>query len=716
MKKNLMWLGALLPALLVACGGNTPDATGQFALSTQSSVSFVDAPRSTTRSNRAATAYDTAVQQLYIAYFGRPADPTGLTNFAAALAAANAPTSIQGLSAAYAGDPAIRGLVNAFGTSDESNSLYSGDTASFVNAIYQNVLNRSADAGGLNFWVGAIDSGNLTKGNAALSIMAGALTNTTPQGLIDRDTVNNKVTVGTGFTALLTSANQTGAYSGDGAAAVARTMLANVSSSTDVNGYQATVNNTVTALAASAGTAPAASPFAGTYTVTDGEVTISFVVGSDGKISSCFSTTSVVCSGSVSSNGALNLSGNDGETPIDTSATLTGTITASGTVAGTYTGTSTSEGAFSGSFQGSRISSRIPVNVMPAVQDGEASGDAAADNSTNARIELGVPISGATGKLAGDQDDRFAIDLTAGVDYTFDLSGTLHETSEYTQTWQVLSLYSSAGRSVTMTDGFGTRDTTDARLYFRPSTTGTYYLHVRHAGLTYTLSATGSPIIRDVPSDAWNLSMWHQVGNSQVYNLGTTNTNFNIMVYLPAGKTYTFTPTTGRRQWNFTLVDFDGNVVASGQTLTFTATKEGLYRISGSGNGTFAIGSSATSVAKDGLGSGPNDGTTTEPPKTASCKAANSPLGSGPVVMMSTKADAPVACYKNRLDTFGWTGFDDTVEDACRGAQDPKKNGDLTFYKAKNLSACYCIKNGKVNTMTQGFVCWVFFDSGSGPN
>lgn len=192
--------------------------------------------------------YNDAVQQLYVSYFGRAADATGLTNFATALAAANAPKDIQGLDAAYARNSTVKALVDAFGTSVESNSLYTGGTREFVTAIYQYLLNRLPDDSGLNFWCGAIESGGLSKGHAALSMMAGALANTTPQGLLDAALIGNKIRVASNFTFALDTPPEVQGYSGDAAAAAARNMLASVSSSTDVDAFQSTVTSTIASL------------------------------------------------------------------------------------------------------------------------------------------------------------------------------------------------------------------------------------------------------------------------------------------------------------------------------------------------------------------------------------------------------------------------------------------------------------------------------------
>jgi hypothetical protein len=60
-------------------------------------------------------------------------------------------------------------------------------------------------------------------------------------------------------------------------------------------------------------------------------------------------------------------------------------------------------------------------------------------------------------------------------------------------------------------------------------------------------------------------------------------------------------------------------------------------------------------------------------------------------------------CYKGKRNTFGWS---DTEADACRGALNEMK----ASFNGKNPSGCYCMANGRVNTLVQPFVCWVMFD------
>src|SRR5471032_504653 len=206
----------------------------------------------------AAQDYASVVQQLYVSYFGRPADYFGLQNFESQLNALNAPTTFSALNAAAQAAPtsALGQLINSFSASTESTNLYGTDTSQigtskFVEQIYLHVLNREPDADGWTFWVNAIQSGSLTRANAALAITQGASANSSTQGLLDAATVANKLTVATNFTADLTgNVAAINGYSGDAAAAIARGMLATVDSTTNTTAFQATVDSTVATITA----------------------------------------------------------------------------------------------------------------------------------------------------------------------------------------------------------------------------------------------------------------------------------------------------------------------------------------------------------------------------------------------------------------------------------------------------------------------------------
>ncbi|ATQ75380.1 hypothetical protein CR152_13275 [Massilia violaceinigra] len=204
----------------------------------------------------AATEYTKVAQELYISYFGRPADPAGLAAMTAALAAANAPTSTAGLESAYkAGNVAVKDLIDSFGTSAESQALYAGaSTSQFVTAIFQNLFNRAPLEAGLTFWKQQIDSGAITKAGAAHAILTGA---TDIVGGADAAIIARKVAVAEGFTTAVDTDNEVTAYKGAAAAAEARKLLTNVNATTDVAVYQSTVNTTIANLVL--GTVPGSS-------------------------------------------------------------------------------------------------------------------------------------------------------------------------------------------------------------------------------------------------------------------------------------------------------------------------------------------------------------------------------------------------------------------------------------------------------------------------
>ncbi|MDQ1833300.1 hypothetical protein [Massilia scottii] len=82
-------------------------------------------------------------RRLYFGYFGRAADAGGLARFEQQLGRLGAPRTVAGLSAAYDSNPALRGLIDSFGASAGSQALHGGDSAVFVKAVFNNVLNRA---------------------------------------------------------------------------------------------------------------------------------------------------------------------------------------------------------------------------------------------------------------------------------------------------------------------------------------------------------------------------------------------------------------------------------------------------------------------------------------------------------------------------------------------------------------------------------------------
>ena len=196
----------------------------------------------------AASTYFDQVQQLYIAYFGRPADTVGQAYWATQIAAANG---------------SIASVIAGFSASAESVALFgSATSAQKVTAIYQNAFGRAPEATGLAYWVAQLDSGKVSQAQASWTIQQAA-------GPGDASAVNNKLIAAKAFTAQIdTNAEITG-YNGAAAAALARAYL------TKADATYASISNvavdSIAAVATATGTGvvtPPVTPTAFTATVT----------------------------------------------------------------------------------------------------------------------------------------------------------------------------------------------------------------------------------------------------------------------------------------------------------------------------------------------------------------------------------------------------------------------------------------------------------------
>jgi hypothetical protein len=151
--------------------------------------------------------YTQAVQQLYVAYFNRPADVAGLAYWEGVVAKANGDTSA---------------VSAAFAASAEYKAAYANmDAYHVVAQVYQNLFGHAPDLPGLNFWGQALLNGQMTVDNVVTQIAAGA------QGT-DMTAYNNKVAAATAFTAALDTPAEVLAYNGDAANAAAKTFVSSV--------------------------------------------------------------------------------------------------------------------------------------------------------------------------------------------------------------------------------------------------------------------------------------------------------------------------------------------------------------------------------------------------------------------------------------------------------------------------------------------------------
>lgn len=103
------------------------------------------------------TATQANVTKLYIATFGRAPDGAGLNYWVN-----QSGLSLEDIAKSFFDQPETQAK---FGTSDN---------ASFVAAIYQNVLGREGEASGVAYWISQLESGALTRDNIILAVLGGA--------------------------------------------------------------------------------------------------------------------------------------------------------------------------------------------------------------------------------------------------------------------------------------------------------------------------------------------------------------------------------------------------------------------------------------------------------------------------------------------------------------------------------------------------------------
>lgn len=153
------------------------------------------------------TSYTTAIEQLYVAYFNRPADAAGLAYWTKVLQTQNGNTSA--VSAAFAGSAEY---INSFaGMSPEQ----------VVGQIYQNLFGRAAETSGLNFWAGHLGSGALKIDLIVKNIADGA------QGT-DKTIFDNKVMAAAAFTAALDTDSEIDAFVHPQVAQAAKEFIASI--------------------------------------------------------------------------------------------------------------------------------------------------------------------------------------------------------------------------------------------------------------------------------------------------------------------------------------------------------------------------------------------------------------------------------------------------------------------------------------------------------
>jgi hypothetical protein len=124
--------------------------------------------------------------EMYVAYFGRAPNATGLFFWGAELARGRE----------------LEDIAEAFARSPEAQARFPdrGDFAALVDAAYANLLERAPDAAGRAWWIEELKSGGTSKGGFVLAMIEGAKAN--PDGAEDVRTVADKGDLGLYFSAI----------------------------------------------------------------------------------------------------------------------------------------------------------------------------------------------------------------------------------------------------------------------------------------------------------------------------------------------------------------------------------------------------------------------------------------------------------------------------------------------------------------------------------
>lgn len=113
------------------------------------------------------------IAELYTAFFDRAPDAVGLAYWVRELDAGN--ISFEQIAKNWVEE-------QPEGQAKYPDSL---STSDFIAAIYNNVLDRTADQVGLAYWQAELDAGNISRDVFVAAVINGAKANNTPQAQLD---------------------------------------------------------------------------------------------------------------------------------------------------------------------------------------------------------------------------------------------------------------------------------------------------------------------------------------------------------------------------------------------------------------------------------------------------------------------------------------------------------------------------------------------------
>ena len=154
-----------------------------------------------------ATSTETQVQQLYVAYFSRPADVAGLAYWTNILA--TNPSGYQMIS-------------ENFAVSAEYKAMFAGqDSRAVVSTVYEHLFGRPAETAGVDYWAKMLDNKVITIDNVVTQIAAGAQST-------DKIAYDGKVAVAAVFTEHLDLTSEQQAYAKPAGMKVASDYIAGI--------------------------------------------------------------------------------------------------------------------------------------------------------------------------------------------------------------------------------------------------------------------------------------------------------------------------------------------------------------------------------------------------------------------------------------------------------------------------------------------------------
>ena len=147
-----------------------------------------------------------SIQGIYLALFGRPVDPLGLTYWQEQTDGGND----------------LSGMIGLLSASDEYTTRFAGlSETEVVTSIYQALFGRVPEAEGLAFFIEALSTGAQSIETIAINILDGARES-------DALVIAHKIEAANAFTASVDTQEEINAYKGDAAAAIARSFISTV--------------------------------------------------------------------------------------------------------------------------------------------------------------------------------------------------------------------------------------------------------------------------------------------------------------------------------------------------------------------------------------------------------------------------------------------------------------------------------------------------------